>query len=99
MKPNLEDINIGPVATPEERFRWEPSPRRVRALFNGETIADSRRVMLLIEPQHLPVFYFPLADVRSDLMEQTDYHSSSPLKGEASYLSIRVGDRVAENAG
>lgn len=31
-------------------------------------------------------------------MEPTDHHSSSPLKGEASYWSIRVGDRVAENA-
>jgi uncharacterized protein (DUF427 family) len=98
MRPNLEDIDIGPAATPAQSFRWEPSPRHVRALFNGQTVADSRRVMLLIEPQHLPVFYFPFEDVRRERMEPTDLHTFSPRKGEASYWSIRVGDRVAENA-
>jgi uncharacterized protein (DUF427 family) len=98
MRPNLEDLEIGPAPKPGEGFRWEPSPRRVRAEFNGETVVDSRRVMLLIEPQHLPVFYFPIHDVRRDLLEPTDHHTSSPLKGEASYWSLRVGDRVAENA-
>jgi uncharacterized protein (DUF427 family) len=98
MRPNLEDIDIGPAATAAEGFRWEPSPRHVRAVFNGETVADSRRVMLLTEPRRLPVFYFPFADVRLDRLEPTDHHMFSPLKGEASYWSIRVGDRVAENA-
>src|SRR5215469_4976634 len=98
MRPNLEDIDIGPATTPAEGFRWEASPRHVRALFNGETIADSRRVMLLIEPRRLPVFYFPFEDVRRDRLEPTDHHISSPLMGEASFWSIRVGDRIAENA-
>jgi uncharacterized protein (DUF427 family) len=98
MRPNLEDLEIGPVPTPTVEFRWEPSPRHVRAVFNGETIADSRQVMLLIEPRHLPVFYFPFDDVRRDRMEPTDYHTTSRLMGDASYWSVRVGDRVAENA-
>jgi uncharacterized protein (DUF427 family) len=98
MRPNLEDIDIGPATALPQEFRWEPSPRHVRAMLNGETVVDSRRVMLLIEPKHLPVFYFPFADVRSDWMEPTDLHTFSPLKGEASYWSIRVGDRVVENA-
>jgi hypothetical protein len=29
------------------RFRFEPSPRRVRAVFANVTIADSQRIMLL----------------------------------------------------
>jgi uncharacterized protein (DUF427 family) len=98
MRPNLEDIDIGSLPTRDATFRWEPSPRHVRAVFNDVTIADSRHVMLLIEPHHLPVFYFPEGDVRRDLLEPTEHHTSSPLKGEASYWSIRVGDRVAENA-
>jgi uncharacterized protein (DUF427 family) len=98
MRPNLEDLEIGPAATPADGVRWEPSPRHVRALFNGETVADSRRVRLLLEPRHLPIFYFPLEDVRLDLLEPTDYHTFSPLKGEAAYWSIRVGDQIAENA-
>src|SRR3712207_73616 len=33
-----------------------------------------------------------------DLLEPTDHHTHCPIKGEASYYSVRVGDRVAENA-
>lgn len=99
-QPLLEDLVLGPGASPglTEGFRWEPSPRRVRAVFKDVTIADSHRVMLLQEAGRLPVFYFPLDDVRQDLLEATEHHTSSPLKGEASYWSVRAGDRVAENA-
>ena len=100
MRPALEDVALGPHASPslEHGFRWEPCPRRVRAVFNGVTVADSRHVMLLQEAGYLPVFYFPFEDVRRDLMVPTEHHTHSPLKGEASYWTIRVGDRAAENA-
>jgi uncharacterized protein (DUF427 family) len=77
---------------------FEDSPRRVRVLFGGETVADSRRVKLMHEQGHLPVYYFPRSDVRMDLLEATDLTTHCPFKGEASYWSVRVGDRVAENA-
>ena len=76
----------------------EDSPRRVRAVFGGETVADSRNVKLLHEKGHLPIYYFPEEDVRMNLLEPTDHTSHCPFKGDASYWSIRVGDRVAENA-
>ena len=97
MRPNLEDLEIGPPPKPGEGYRWEPSLRHVRADFNGEVVADSRRVMLLIEPRHLPVFYFPLEDVRRDLLEPTDHHTSSALKGEAHHWHVKVGDRTYNN--
>src|SRR5438270_8761561 len=100
MRPELEDIYMGQLASPSisEGFRWEDSRRRVCLVFADVTIADSKRVMLLHEFGRLPVFYFPMEDVRMDLMEETDHHTSSPLKGEASYWTIRVGIRVAENS-
>jgi uncharacterized protein (DUF427 family) len=76
----------------------EPNPRRVRATFAGETIADSTDALLLYERGHQPVHYLPVADVRMDLLEPTDHHTHCPQKGQASYYSIRVSDRVAENA-
>src|SRR6266852_8974163 len=81
MKPPLEDIFMGPTASPSLSggFRWEDSRRRVRVVFADVTVADSEHVMLLLEFGRLPVFYFP-------------------LKGEASYWTVRVGNRVAENA-
>ncbi|MEJ7870770.1 MAG: DUF427 domain-containing protein [Rubrobacteraceae bacterium] len=75
----------------------EDSPKRVRAVFNGETVVDSRRVKLLHETSHLPVYYFPEEDIREDLLEPTDHTTHCPFKGDASYRSIRAGDRTAEN--
>ena len=82
----------------EQALRFEPSPRRVRALFADTTIADSKKAMLLHEAKHLPVYYFPVEDVRTDLLVSSEHTTHCPLKGEASYWTISVGDRVAENA-
>jgi uncharacterized protein (DUF427 family) len=76
----------------------EDSPRRVRVMFNGETVADSCRVKLMHEAGLLPVYYFPQEDVRMDLLDESDGTTHCPFKGEASYWSVKVGDRVAENA-
>ena len=58
---------------PEHRAVMEPTPKRVRVVFNGETIADSRRVLVMHETKHVPVYYFPMDDVRMDIMEATDH--------------------------
>jgi uncharacterized protein (DUF427 family) len=96
----LEDTHIPVVARPptDTLVRVEPTPKRVRGMLGGETVVDSRRTLILFEDGHLPVYYFPLADVREDLLEPSARHTTCPRKGEASYSSIRVGERVAENA-
>jgi uncharacterized protein (DUF427 family) len=77
---------------------FEDSPRRIRGVFAGETIIDSRRASLLHEQNHLPVYYFPREEVRTDLLQPSEHTSHCPFKGDASYWSIQVGDRVSENA-
>jgi uncharacterized protein (DUF427 family) len=77
---------------------FERSPRRIRARFAGETVVDSRHPKLLHEQGHLPIYYFPEDDVRTDLLEPTDRTTHCPYKGDAVYWSVRAGDRVAENA-
>ncbi|MDP8958166.1 MAG: DUF427 domain-containing protein [Actinomycetota bacterium] len=76
----------------------EHSPKRVRVVFGGEVVADSRGVQLMHETSHPPVYYFPIGDVRMDLLEPSDKSSTCPWKGEARYWSVRVGERVAEDA-
>ena len=102
MPVHIEDVTIGSapltVPSPEARFRLEPSPRRVRVIYGGETIADSVHVMLLLEHRHLPVFYFPLKDVRAKALERTEHTTESDLKGVATYWTVRAGDRATENA-
>ena len=61
-------------------------------------VLDSRRVRTLARDGILPRYYVPLADVRQDLLEPTDHHTHCPFKGDASYLTLRVGERVFENA-
>lgn len=83
---------------PAQKVEVEPSARWVRAVFNGVTIADSKRTKLLRERGYRPVYYFPAEDVRTDLLEPTDQRTNCSTKGDASYWTIRVGERVSENA-
>ena len=48
-------------------------PRRVRVLFAGEVIADSTSVEIMHETKRIPAYYFPMEDVRMELMEPTDH--------------------------
>ncbi|MBV8981232.1 MAG: DUF427 domain-containing protein [Acidimicrobiia bacterium] len=84
--------------TDEHWVATEPSPRHVRAFFNGVAVADSKRALLLRERDHVGVYYFPMDDVRMELLTRTDKHTRCPYKGDATYWSIDVDGRRAENA-
>lgn len=94
----IEGRESGFKTNPDYKVLLEPSPRRVRVAFNGQTIADSINAHLLFETRHLPVYYFPRSDVRMDLLAPTDHHTFCPYKGTAMYWSIKAGDRTSENA-
>jgi uncharacterized protein (DUF427 family) len=87
-----------PLGLPERLLLFDPYLPRVRALFEGETVVDSLRTMLLHETGRLPVFYFPLSDVRDDLLEPSGKSVEAPGKGVASLRTLRVGDRTAPDA-
>ena len=76
----------------------EPSPKWVRVFFNGALIADTKRALLLSETGHVPVYYFPMEDVRMDLMEPSEQTSVCPFKGDCTYWTVKAGERVEENA-
>jgi uncharacterized protein (DUF427 family) len=82
---------------PGSALYLEPTPKRIRVQVAGQTIADSRRAMLLHESGLQPVYYLPPEDVRSDVLEPSDRHTRCPKKGQASYFTIRVDDRIVEN--
>ena len=83
---------------PDYRVDLEPSAERIRIRFDGETVADSRKTLVVRETKHDPVIYFPREDVRFELLERTRHQTFCPFKGDASYWSLRVGDRIEENA-
>src|SRR5438270_13233748 len=47
----------------------ELSPRRVRAFLKGTALADSEHVLLVYETRRPPLYWFPEADVRMDLLD------------------------------
>jgi uncharacterized protein (DUF427 family) len=81
---------------PGRALYLEPTPKRIRVQVGGETIADSRRAMMLHESGLQPVYYFPPEDVRAEVLEPSHRHTHCPKKGDASYYTIRVGDTVVE---
>ncbi|TDB86618.1 DUF427 domain-containing protein [Actinomadura sp. 7K534] len=92
-----DEVNFS-IDGPEHRLFMHDFPRRVRARFGGETVLDTERGQLLHETGLLPVLYVPEEDVRTDLLEKTDHTTHCPFKGDASYWTVRAGDRVSENA-
>jgi uncharacterized protein (DUF427 family) len=76
----------------------ERNGNRVRVTFAGIVIADSTRALTLREAGYPPVQYIPRADAKTNLLKGTSHASHCPYKGDASYYSIQVGDRMAENA-
>lgn len=82
---------------PDYRVELEQNQNQVRVRFNGVVIAESERSLVVRETKHEPVVYFPREDVRRELFERTDHESFCPFKGEASYWTLRVGDREEDN--
>ena len=78
--------------------RVEDSPRHIQVVFNGVTIADSIRAKRVLETSHPPTYYLPPEDVRMDYLAPSPRRTVCEWKGQASYYSIAVGERTAENA-
>lgn len=103
-------LGTGPLATspvgdrnyriegPAHRILVQDHPRRIRIRFGGRTIVDTVRGRLLHESNLLPVLYVPLDDVDDDAITPTDHTTHCPFKGDASYWTLAVDGRVAENA-
>jgi uncharacterized protein (DUF427 family) len=86
------------VPGPDHPITITPSRDHVRVMLNGHAVADTKRALVLQEAAYKPVFYIPRQDARVDLLEKTTHGTHCPYKGEASYYTIKAGDRVAENA-
>lgn len=76
----------------------EDNPRRLRVYFNGLLIADTQRSLYLFESKHVPVYYFPLADVRTEYLSDSTASSYCPWKGTARYWDLVVGERKSDQA-
>ena len=92
---NYVDENNRLPAAPAPR--WVATPKRIRVYFAGQVVADSTHAYLLREGGP-PVYYFPESDVKTALFTSSEEVRNAPLRGDASFWSIKVGNRLAENA-
>ncbi len=83
---------------PDHPITVEPSGKRVTVKFAGRTIVDTTGALTLREASYPPVYYIPIGDVAPGVLERTTHHTHCPYKGDASYFSIKVDGKTAENA-
>lgn len=78
--------------------RLEDTPKRIRILFGGVTLVDTRRAKRLLETSHPPTYYIPPADIAMQYLTPSPRQSFCEWKGVANYYSIKVGGTEEKDA-
>ena len=79
-------------------IRIEPGTKRVRVYLGGQVVADSVHPMLVWEVPYYPTYYFPVVDVRTELMEADEGMQHSPSRGDGRTFTVSAGGRRALRA-
>ena len=72
------------------RVKTETASKRVRVMLGGEIVADTTSPLLVWEIPYYPTYYFPKADVKTDLLVETGETKRSPSRGEATLYTVKV---------
>ena len=80
------------------RVRVEQGQKRVRAYLGGEAVADTTAPLLVWEKPYYPTYYFPVDDVRMDLLEPDGGVAHSPSRGDGRTFTLRAGGKEAPGA-
>jgi uncharacterized protein (DUF427 family) len=78
------------AASPKHTIYIEDVPQRIRAVWRGQTVLDTRGAKVLYESNIFGQWYVPAADVRADLLTATATSTHCPFKGDASYWTLTV---------
>ena len=74
-----------------------PADAHIEVSLDGQMIAESDRAIRLDETGLPARYYIPRDDVRIDLLRPSAHRTTCPFKGEASYWSVQLGEKVHEN--
>ena len=75
-----------------------PHPGRVVVFFAGRAVVDTTQALDLAEGAMRPVLYVPRQDADMSAFVRTARHTHCPFKGDASYFTLKVEGREAQNA-
>ena len=102
MGPRIERVQPGPGQESVWDYPRPPALERTDARVvvehAGVVVADTTGAWRVLETSQPPAYYLPPGDVRLDLLDATTSATFCEWKGQASYRSIRVDDRVALDA-
>jgi uncharacterized protein (DUF427 family) len=89
-----------PATSPHVRggVRIEHGAKWLRAYLGGELVAETIRPLLVWEKPYYPAYYFPAADVRTELLEEDGGVVHSPSRGDGRTFTIRASDVEAPGA-
>jgi uncharacterized protein (DUF427 family) len=76
----------------------ETGAKRVRAYLGSEAVVDTTRPVLVWEAPYYPTYYFPVADVRTELLQADGEVAHSPSRGDGRTYTIRAGGKEAPGA-
>lgn len=65
----------------------------MKAIWNGKVLAESENTVV-VENNH----YFPSDSLNHEFFTKTEYQTTCPWKGQASYYSIEVDGKTNQNA-
>lgn len=76
----------------------EDTDKHIEIFFNNILIADSTDTKRVLETSSPPVYYIPPSDVEMKFLHKSDKTTYCEWKGMASYYSIDIHGKRAENA-
>lgn len=79
--------------------RLEETNKHIQIVFNGVTIADTRRAKRILETGHPPTYYIPLEDIKTDCLVPRFSTSPDEWKGQAHYYGLMVDEAQIPVAG
>jgi uncharacterized protein (DUF427 family) len=79
--------------------RAEPSGELVVVTLGGSPVASTSAAVRVLETSHPPVYYLPFDAFEDGVLEPAVGSSVCEFKGVASYVSVRVGDRLLSRVG
>jgi acyl-CoA thioesterase/uncharacterized protein (DUF427 family) len=90
----VSDVRSAWPDHPNYRIDLVPCRGTARVSLDGVLLAESTRALRLIETDHVERLYLPQADVRLELLKESDHQSVCPFKGLASYWSASSVDNL-----
>ena len=81
--------------TTKRGIRIQPGTKRVRVYVGGELVADSIQPVLVWEVPYYPTYYFPVSDVRIELLEREGGVGHSPSRGDGHRFAVKDRSHAA----